>query len=396
MNYQALLRAAAWPAAIVVVFHRVFILAVNGSPTDDFTTVHSALRRFLDGQAVYEQAYQHVDPLYLYSPGATLLLSPLGLGGFDAVRTAFIVLNAAAIIAALAILTRLIGHALSGTLFPTAIFLAFLTESVTNTLAFTNINGLLFLALAGFLWALIRSEDSASNTVLPLAVRHRRSWLAGVCIGLAILIKPQFAPLLFLPLVRKNWRVIAAGLAIPATFNLAAWPLVADSSSYLTRLVPYLGDTRDFANSSWEGVRGYFDLGLWLYYPLWLFFAALVAASVLLLLRWREHDTKFWVLSSSGLILLGVFFLSSLGQQYYSMWLFPLLFTAFLPRSIFHSWGAWLAAFLFLASLDWTSTTAPDLGRWANFFGGTVGWALLIVVSTATIFGWWQRDKIKG
>ncbi|MGO2613477.1 MAG: arabinofuranosyl transferase, partial [Corynebacterium flavescens] len=166
--------------------------------------------------------------------------------------------------------------------------------------------------------------------------------------------------------------------------------------AYLSKLVPYLGTTRDFANSSWEGVRAYFDVGPWLYYPLWLAFAALVAAAIVMLLRWRDRDNTLWVMSTAGIILLGVFFLSSLGQQYYSMWLFPLLFTAFLPRSIFHTWGAWLAAFLFLAPLDWSSNVAPDLGRWANFFAGTVGWGLLIVVSAATVFGWWQRDKRQG
>ncbi|MGP5240226.1 glycosyltransferase family 87 protein [Corynebacterium flavescens] len=394
MNNQALLRAAAWPAAVIVVFQRVFILALNGTLTDDFTTVHSAIRRFIDGQEVYEQAYTHVDPLYLYSPGATLILSPLGLGSFEAVRAIFIVCNAAAIIAALALLTRLVGHSLRGALFPSAIALAFLSESVTNTLAFTNINGLLFLALVGFLWGVIRGDET--NTSLSAPARRRWRWVAGVCIGLAILIKPQFAPLLFLPLVRKDWRSILVGLAIPVLSNLVAWPLVADSSAYLSKLVPYLGTTRDFANSSWEGVRAYFDVGPWLYYPLWLAFAALVAAAIVMLLRWRDRDNTLWVMSTAGIILLGVFFLSSLGQQYYSMWLFPLLFTAFLPRSIFHTWGAWLAAFLFLAPLDWSSNVAPDLGRWANFFAGTVGWGLLIVVSAATVCGWWQRDKRQG
>ena len=88
---------ALWPAAIVLFIHRVFFLAFNGARTDDFTTVYSALRRFLTGESVYDQAYNHVDPLYLYNPGATLLLSPLGmLENAEFARAGFILVNAVA------------------------------------------------------------------------------------------------------------------------------------------------------------------------------------------------------------------------------------------------------------------------------------------------------------
>ena len=98
--------AAAWPAAIVLVLHRVFVLAVNGSVTDDFGTVYHAIRRLWEGNPVYEQNYSFVEPLYLYNPGATVLLSPLGLVSEEHARIAFILANAAAIVAALALLTR--------------------------------------------------------------------------------------------------------------------------------------------------------------------------------------------------------------------------------------------------------------------------------------------------
>ena len=37
--------AAAWPVAVLLVVHRLFILARAGSVTDDFTTVWSAARQ---------------------------------------------------------------------------------------------------------------------------------------------------------------------------------------------------------------------------------------------------------------------------------------------------------------------------------------------------------------
>ena len=95
--------AAAWPIAVLLIVHGVLILAANGSVTDDFSTVYAAVRRFVDGTPVYNETYQHVDPHYLYNPGATLLLSPLGLIDDPTVaRTLFVLANAGAIVAALA------------------------------------------------------------------------------------------------------------------------------------------------------------------------------------------------------------------------------------------------------------------------------------------------------
>ncbi|MFS0301152.1 glycosyltransferase family 87 protein [Corynebacterium striatum] len=197
-----ILTIAAWPLALLLIVHRVFVVALNGTPTDDFTTVFNAVRRFLDGQPVYDQAYNHVDPLYLYNPGATLLLSPLGMADFSLTRGAFICANALAICAALAILTTVVGYSLRGPVFPVALVAAFATEAVINTLGFTNINGLLLLALSVFLWGILQS-------------RRGPRVAAGIAIGLAILIKPQFAPLLFLPLVKKDWLSIAGASLCP-------------------------------------------------------------------------------------------------------------------------------------------------------------------------------------
>ena len=371
--------AAAWPAAILLVLHRVFVLAFTGTVTDDFGTVYRAIRRFWEGAAVYEQDYSSVEPLYLYNPGATVLLSPMGLVSEEHARSAFILANAAAIIVALALLTRYVGYNLRGPVWPVSIAAAFATESVVNTLVFTNINGLLLLAMAAF-----------------LVLLDRHSWAAGLCIGLAILVKPQFAPLLFLALVRERWWALSLGVAVPVVANLIAWPLVPGTDSFRSDLLPYLSTTRDYANASWPGVRSYFDMPSALYYPVWVFFALLCAAAILGLLRWRDSEPKFWALSTTGIIMAGIFFLSSLGQQYYSMWLFPMMFTVLLHRSVFHTWGAWLAAFLFLAPLEWTSTSMPTAAHWMSVFIATIGWGLLIVVTASSVAGWWAAERRSG
>lgn len=378
-RFDGIGRAIAWPLAVALVLHRVFVLALNGSVTDDFTTVYLAVRRALDGVPVYNEIYHHVDPHYLYNPGATLLLSPLGwLSDIDAARTAFIIANAAAVIGALALLTRMFGWSLRSFVWPAAVAFAFLTESVRNTLIFSNINGMLLLALAGFLALLLAG----------------RRWPAGLLIGVAILIKPQFAPLLFLPAVKLDWRTVLGGVAVPVVFNLAAWPVVPGAGDYLTRLVPYLSEVRDYANSSLAGVAVYFGMPAALETGLWLLFAGIVAVGVIILLRWRYTDPLLWVSTTSGLLLAGVFFLSSLGQMYYSMMLFPMMFTVLLRTSAFHTWPAWLAAYLFLTPDSFHSTTQVDMSRWLDFFHPTIGWALLLVAVTTSAVVWWREESL--
>lgn len=369
--------AVFWPLAAFLVMHRVFILAFNGAVTDDFSTVYNALRRFLDGVPVYDQNYHHVDPHYLYNPGATLLLSPIGMiPDYDLARTLFILANAAAIVLALALLTRLFGFSLRSLVWPATITFAFLTESVRNTLTFSNVNGLLLLALAAFLWLLLTE----------------RLWAAGIILGLAILIKPMFAPLLFLPLVKAQWQTLVGGLAIPVGFNLLAWPLVPAAGDYLSELVPYLGEVRDYANGSLAGMAVYFGMPAVLQTFWFLLFALIGVVGGLTLLRWRYTDPLLWATSTAGLLLTGVFFLSSLGQMYYSMMLFPWILTVVLRHSVFHNWLAWVAAFLFLSPAAWNSQHLVDISRWVTFFGPTIGWALLIVVTAVMAVSWAVRD----
>ncbi|WP_245802286.1 arabinofuranan 3-O-arabinosyltransferase [Corynebacterium pacaense] len=373
--------SVAWPLAILLVGHRFLFLAINGDVTDDFTTVYSALRRFFEGVPVYNEVYHFVDPHYLYNPGATVLLSPLGLiTHFTLARWAFIAANLVAIVASLGMLTRMSGFRLRSIVFPASIALAMLTETVQNTLIFSNINGILLLLLVSFLWCTINGKP----------------WLGGVAIGVAILIKPLFLPLLFLPLVRKQWQAGVGGLGIPVVFNLIGWFLVPGAGDYLTRTMPYLAETRDFANSSLPGLAAYFGMPTGFERLWFLVFAAFVAVAVLGLLRFRNTEPFFWAATTSGILLTGVFFLSSLGQMYYSMMIFPMIFTVLGRRSVFHSWIAWVAAYLFLTPDTFSSTRWPDIARLVEFFRSTAGWGLLIVVTGVAVAIWFIRDLRSG
>ena len=358
--------AALWPVAMFLFIHRIVALALPGTITDDFTTVWAAARRFVERVPVYSENYATVDPHYLYNPGATLLLSPLGLfSSTETIRPLFILANALAILVALAWLTRLSGFTLKHPIFPGAIALGFVTEAVTNTLTFSNINGILLLGLVAFLAFLLRGPSLA----------------AGVVLGLCILIKPMFAPLILLPLLRMNWGAVITAGVVPVLFNAIAWPLTPGARDYIDVVIPYLGITRDYANSSLAGAAVYFGMPAWLHGALFLFFAAAVLVAVIGLARWRWSDEWMWAATTSAVLLAGVCLLSSLGQAYYSMMLFPAVFTVARAASVFHTPTAWVGIILCLSPLSWVVYDNPVAGRWTNTFLPTAGWAIFIIAT---------------
>lgn len=379
----------------MVMLHRVFLVPQNDHPTDDFTTVWDALHRFVDGVPVYDENYSFVDPHYLYSPGGTLLMSPLALmPSWDVGRLLFIIANGIAVLLALAILTRLARRPLTGPVLPVAAFLVFATESVTNTLLFSNINGALLLMMVAFLWWLLIGSGDVSWRFGPGTGDRNRlaSVLAGIAVGLAITVKPQFAVLLFLPLARRQWSAIVAGVAVPVVFNIAAWPMMAQPSDYIEKLVPYLSEVRDYANSSVSGVGVYFGMDEWMVLVMRGIFALGVAVAVLGLLRWRDSDPLMWAATTSGILMTGVFLVSSLGQMYYSMMLLPMIFTVFCRFSVMHNPVTWFGVYWCLAYDSWHSDRWEWPGRIIEYTRGTVGWGLIILAAAASVVVWLVSD----
>ncbi len=368
------LRSALWPAAILTVLHRGIVLTTNGNVTDDFKPVYRAALNFRQGWDIYNEHFDYVDPHYLYPPGGTLLMAPFGYLPFAPSRYLFILINLVAILITWYLLLRLFNYTLSSVAAPALLLAMFCTETVTNTLVFTNINGCILLLEVLFLRWLLDG-------------RLGHQWWAGLAIGLTLVVKPVLGPLLLLPLLDRQWRALVPAVVVPAAFNLAALPLISDPMDFFTRTVPYFLSTRDYFNSSIEGNGVYYGLPTWLIVFLRLLFTALAIGALWLLYRYyRTRDPRFWFTTSTGVLLLWSFLVLSLSQGYYSMMLFPFLMTVVLPNSLIRSWPAWLAVYGFMGLDRWLLFNWMRYGRALEYLKITYGWSLLLIVTFTVLY----------
>lgn len=369
----SVLRSILWPLAIMAVIHRSYVLVFNRYITDDFAPVYRAVINFKFGWDIYNEHFDHVDPHYLYPPGGTLIIAPFGYLPEVASRNWFIFFNTVAIILAGYFLLRLFNFTLSSVAAPALLLAMFCTESVTNTLVFGNINGvILLLEVLFFRWLL---DGNRSH-----------EWWAGVAIGLTLVVKPLIAPLLLLPLLNRQWRSLVTAFAVPVVFNAAAWPLISDPMNFVTRTVPYIFSTRDYFNSSILGNGLYYGLPMWLIMTLRILFVVIGAVALWLLYRYyRSRDPFFWMLTSSGVVLTTSWLALSLGQGYYSIVLFPFLMTVVLPNSVIRNWVAWLAAYGFLTMDKWLLWQLPSTGRALEYLKITYGWSLMVIVVASVL-----------
>lgn len=351
----------------MTVLNRVFIKAVNGFITDDFRPVYQASLDFLNGRPVYTANFDSVDPHYLYYPSGTLLIAPVAwVHDYEKARWLFILLNAAAIILAWYLLLRLFRFTVNSVVAPVLLLAMFMSETVTNTLVFTNVNGCILLAELLFLHLLLK----------------RRDLWAGLALGLSLAVKPTLAPLLLIALVRGQWKVFITALGVPIVLTAIAWPMSKDPEKFLSHTAPYLFETRDYFNSSIPGNGEYYGLPPWLVWGIRVGMGILVAISLWLLYRYYRDDELFFVCTASGVLLAGSFLLLSLGQMYYSMMLFPFLMTVVLRNSVMRNWPAWLAVFGFMSYDKWLSERPgwQHWGRDLEYLRITFGWGLLVIV----------------
>jgi len=373
-DVSRILSAVLWPISVVLIVQRSVFLAVNGARTDDFTPVYNAAFNFVNRLPVYTENYDTVDPHYLYPPSGSLLMAPLAKLDPLYARWLFIAASVIALIVAAYLLVRLFGYRADSWLFPAILVFFFLSESVSNTLIFTNFNGFVLLGMVAFL----------------LLLRTRNELWAGVFLGLTLSVKPVLAPLLLLPLLNRQFKTLITAIGVPVLLNAVAWPIAADPRDFIDRTAPYLFEARDYYNSSLTGFGLYFGVPGWLILVLRIAAVVMAVFSLWFLYRYyRRTDELLWLTTSSGVLLLALWLAGSLGQGYYSMLLFPLLATVLLRGSAVRNWPAWLAAFLFLSFEPFTSRRWEPLGRNIEYSRFTVGWMLLLtVIFFVLLFRW--------
>ncbi len=375
------LRSALWPVAILAVIHRTIVVTTNGNITDDFKPVYRAVLNFRRGWDIYNEHFDYVDPHYLYPPGGTLIMAPFGYLPFAESRYLFVAINSAAIVLAAYLLLKMFKFSLNSVAAPALLLAMFCTESVTNTLVFTNINGVILLCEVLFLRWLLDGRTSSQR------------W-AGVAIGLTLVVKPALGPLLLLPLLNRQWRALVPAFLVPLVFNVAAWKLVVHPGDFITRTLPYMLGVRDYFNSSIEGNGVYFGLPFWLIHLLRILFTLLAIGSLWLLYRYyRTRDPLFWFTTSSGVLLLWSWLVLALAQGYYSMMLFPFLMTVVLRNSVIRNWPAWLGIYGFLTMDRWLLFNWMYVGRPLEYLKITYGWSLLLIVTFCVLYFRYQDAK---
>lgn len=358
------LHFALWPFAILTALHQLLVKGTNFNITDDFAPVYKASLAFLNGLPIYNENFDLVDPHYLYPPSGTLLIAPLAIIDPEKSKWCFVGLNAVAILVAWYLLLRLFGFSLRSVVAPLALLLIAASETVINTLAFGNVNGAVLLAEVIFIMLLLRRKDL---------------W-AGAVMGLAIAVKPTIAPLLLIPLLRGQWKTFITALGVPAALTALAWPLIKDPMDFVERTWPYVMHSRDYFNSAIVGNAEYYGLPSPLTWVIRIALGILVLISLWLLWRYCRQDELFYITTTSGIILTASFLLPSLGQQYYSMLLFPFLMTVALPNSVLRNWPAWLAIFGFMTYDKWLLDHWQATGRSLEYLRVTFGWGLLLIV----------------
>ncbi|WP_347954289.1 glycosyltransferase family 87 protein [Gordonia aichiensis] len=364
MDSQRIIPLILWPITVMMIIQRSLILGVNGHRTDDFTPVYDAAFKFLNRLPVYNENYSTVDPHYLYPPSGTLLMSPLAVIDPQTSRWLFIAASVVVLIVCAYLLTRMFGFDHRSWVLPVVLFFFFSTETVAHTLIFTNFNAFVLLGLLAFMMLMLGRHDL---------------W-AGVAIGLTLAVKPVLAPLLLLVLLNRQWRILITAVGVPLLLNVVAWPLSNDPMDFVKRTVPYLGETRDYYNSSITGNAAYFGVDGWLTWVLRIAFVAMAAFSLWFLYKYyRRTDELLWLATSSGVLLGTTFLVGSLGQGYYSMMLFPLLMTVFRPGSTMRNWPAWLGVYGAMTFDVFASNEWEPFGRYLEYNKVPLGWSLLMI-----------------
>ncbi|MDD2965362.1 MAG: glycosyltransferase family 87 protein [Bacteroidales bacterium] len=210
--------ALQWFYVLIVVFFSSFYLVENINGRfwlNDFLVYHSASSALLSGDQVYGVAFGLGSGYFKYSPVVLMLFAPLAVIPFVVAKSVYYILVCLAIVFSIRKITRFVVELFPGSISPKYMAHASFVVLLVCLLQFYyelhlgNINSILLLMVVSSIYAL----------------RTKQNTLAGVLLGIALLVKPHFLllyPILFL---RKKYQafvvsvfVVIVGLFLPSVF----------------------------------------------------------------------------------------------------------------------------------------------------------------------------------
>jgi hypothetical protein len=188
------------------VLHGSFVLtrlvSTDWKMHTDFETFWQSARALVEGRDIYETSASVVN---LNPPFASLVLAPLGRLDFWPAYRAFTLLCVALVVASMAaVAAELRVRPAAAIVVTTAVLVS---SPVLATLGLGQIYPLLMAGLTAA-WLLGR--------------RGHNVW-AGAALGVVVALKPSLAPVLLLPLVRRQWDVLTAAIGTGGLAALAGW-----------------------------------------------------------------------------------------------------------------------------------------------------------------------------
>jgi arabinofuranan 3-O-arabinosyltransferase len=235
-------------------------------------------------------------------------------------------------------------------------------------LAFGNVNGIVVLTEAAFLYLASRGRWQA----------------AGVVLGLSLTLKPLLLLLLLIPVLWRQWRALALAIAIPAGLTAIFLPFLVHGEALVSGVLPYLlhgqADQSSLYNTTLVGLGPVLrldDVGVGI---LRLAAAGLALATVVVRVAGKTDD-QLKLAEVAGLIVLVTLLCSSFGWATYGCLLLPLMASVIRPGALMRSPAAWISVYLFSSPLSsLTPFGSDDFGQLhLRFTAGYLG--LLMVMS---------------
>jgi arabinofuranan 3-O-arabinosyltransferase len=351
----------AWTFAILS-FATSLVPVVNGSQGYDTAPLTTAVHALLNGHDVYTASGAGD---FLYPPSALLLLLPLGAFGVAWAGRLFFVLDAAAVVAATAVVLELFGVRWRGVAGAIALFGLSIAWPVIYTLDAGNVNGPILLGLAAFLLA-----------------ANRGRWIAaGLCLGLTLALKPILLPVVIVVGLYRRWTALLVALAVPVLLCAPLLIFVSPTRAFFHTTLPLLlhGQNTEIqaASVSLQSAATRLSVPMPLFRTL-----QLGVLGLTLWLVWQRmrgsKDEPFRLVESTSIALVGSFLVSSFAFPHYGLFLLPLVVSLAVRPSPHPLWLTLAAIFVIGVRQGWQVDVLPHAVN--RITGERVTFALLALL----------------